>query len=97
MNAVQPWASGTPCPVEGYSDFAKALKQASYHFADDSGKEWGSANACMDRAAEIAVNAAWPYWAMKRMYQEIGTLPTFDNFMGVYCKRLLAAAQGGAA
>jgi hypothetical protein len=97
MIAVRPWPAGAVCPEPSYPDFAGALKRASHHFADDSGKEWGSANACMDRAAEIAINAAWPYWAMKRMYAEIGPLPTFDNFMGVYCKRLLAAAKGGAA
>lgn len=97
MKAVQPWPANTVCPEPDYPDFAKALNQASHHFADDSGKEWSAANACMDRAAEIAANAAWPYWAMKRMYQEIRPLPTFDDFMGVYCKRLLAAAQGGAA
>lgn len=96
MSAVQPWPSGTICPEKDYPEFSKALNQASHHFADDSGKEWGQADACMARAAEIAVNAAWPYWAVKRMYAEIGPLPTFDNFMGVYCKRLLAAAQGGA-
>lgn len=90
---VTPWRAGTVCPETSYPDFAKALGIASHHFADDSGKEWGAANDCMDQAAEIAVNAAWPYWAMKRMYAEIGPLPTFDNFMGVYCKRLLARAK----
>lgn len=97
--ALQPWPSGTDCPEEAYPDFAKALNQASHHFADDTCKEWGAARECMDRAVSIAVNASWPYWAMKRMYVEIAPLPTFDNFMGAYCKALLAdaKAKGGAA
>lgn len=85
---VQPWPAGTGCPEPQYPDFAKALGMASHHFADDSGKEWGAARLCMNRAAEIAIAAQWPYWAMKRMYAEIGPLPTFDSFMETYCKAL---------
>jgi hypothetical protein len=85
---IAPWRADTVCPEKEYPDFAAALKLASHHFADDSGKEWGAAKACMDRAAEIAVSAGWPYWAMKRMYKEISPLPSFDDFMGTYCKRL---------
>ena len=93
VKAVQPWRSGTVCPEPAYAEFAKALNLASHHFADDSGKEWGAANRCMARAAEIAVGARWPYWAMQRMYKEISPLPTFDSFMGTYCKFLLARAR----
>ena len=96
MRAVKPWPAGTICPEQDYSAFANELNMASHHYADDSGKEWGIASDCMNRAAEIAVNASWPYWAMQRMYREIAPLPTFDNFMGVYCGLLLARAKGGA-
>ena len=89
IRAVKPWPAGSVCPEQGYADFADALKQASHHYADDSGKEWGSADGCMKGAAEIAASASWPYWAMKRMYAEIAPLPSFDNFMGIYCKLLL--------
>lgn len=97
MIAVQPWPAGTFCPEPAYADFADALNRASHHFADDSTKEWGLANECIARAAEIAISARWPYWAMKRMHNEIGPLPTFDSFMEVYCKRLMARSEGGAA
>lgn len=90
MSAVKPWPAGSVCPEPDYAAFAEALKQASYHFADDSGKEWGRANLCMATAASYAINAAWPYWVMKRMYREIAPLPTFDSFMDVYCRQLLA-------
>ena len=93
MKAVMPWPAGTICPEASYPEFSHELKMASHHFADDSGREWGAANDCMKRAAEIAVSALWPYWAMKRMYQEIAPLPSFDSFMEVYCKRLLTGGK----
>lgn len=93
MKAVQPWISGTVCPEPEYADFASALNLASHHFADDSAKEWGAAKACMKRAVEVAVNASWPYWAMKRMYREIAPLPSFDSFMEIYCGQLLAGGR----
>lgn len=95
MIAVQPWRSGTVCPEPGYAEFAAALNRASHHFADDSGREWGVARACMKRAAEVAISARWPYWVMKRMHQEIAPLPTFDSFMETYCCELMARSEGG--
>ena len=89
---VKPWPADSVCPEKDYPDFAKALNQASHHFADDSGKEWGHANLCMEQAADTAINAAWPYWVMKRMHKEIAPLPTFDSFMEAYCRKLLAKA-----
>lgn len=93
MKPVKPWPTGSACPEPAYPDFAKALKQASHHFADDSGKEWGAAHDCMDQAVSIAIEARWPHWAMKRMYREIGPLPSFDDFMERYCKVLLATSK----
>ena len=89
---VKPWPADTVCPEKDYPAFAEELKQASHHYADDSGKEWGQANLCMERAADTAINAAWPYWAMKRMYREIAPLPSFDSFMEAYCRKLLDTA-----
>lgn len=94
---VPPWPAGTICPEPAYADFADALNSASHHFADDSGKEWGLGDKYMARAAEVAISARWPYWAMKRMHKEIAPLPTFDNLMDVYCKLLMARSEGGAA
>jgi hypothetical protein len=93
VTGVQPWPAGSVCPEAGYADFAKALNDASHHYADDSGKEWGQAGACMERAVNVAINSAWPYWVIKRMHREIAPLPSFDSFMEAYCKRLLADAQ----
>jgi hypothetical protein len=88
--SIKPWPAGSVCPEDGYADFAKALNDASHHFADDSGKEWGQANRCMERAVEIAANETWPYWVMKRMHKEVAPLPSFDSFMEAYCRHLLA-------
>lgn len=93
MKPVKPWPAGTTCPEPDYPAFADALRRASYHYADDKGDEWADGDACMEQAVEIAINAGWPYWAMKRMYAEITPLPTFDSFMGFYCKQLLVAAK----
>ena len=93
---VKPWPAGTVCPEKGYADFAAALNKASHHFADDSGKEWGAANDWMDAAADIAIDARWPYWAMKRMYREVAPLPSFDTFMEGYCRTALANLRGDA-
>ncbi len=90
--SVKPWHSGSVCPEDGYANFAKALHQASHHYADDNGKEWEQGHRCMKQAADIAINAAWPYWAMKRMYKEAAPLPSFDSFMEAYCRQLLAKA-----
>lgn len=90
--SVTPWPAGSVCSEVGYADFAKALHQASHHYADDRGKKWGHGNRCMEQAADIAINAAWPYWAMKRMHKEAAPLPSFDSFMEAYCRHLLAKA-----
>jgi hypothetical protein len=92
---ITPWPAGAVCPEADYAAFAEALNNASHHFADDSGKEWGAANRCMERAAGIAINARWPYWAMQRMHKEIAPLPRFDDFMQVYCGQLLAERTKG--
>lgn len=97
MIAVLPWPAGTICPEPAYVDFADALNKASHHFADDSGREWGLADGHMARAAEVAISARWPYWAMRRMFNEIAPLPTFHSFMEVYCRLLMARSEGGAA
>lgn len=94
---VSPWPAGTDCPEPVFPAFKKALISASFHYADDSGSEWGSAGDRMREAARIAVEAEWPYWAIKRMYGEIKPLPSFDEFMGRYCVALRALAMPEAA
>ena len=38
---------------EALKQFIKLGKDASYHYADDSGKEWGLANGCVRQAMEL--------------------------------------------
>jgi hypothetical protein len=88
FKSVKIWSRDEPCPEPDFPAFKRALVNASYHYADDSGGEWGSAGECMREAARIAVEAAWPYWAIKRMYEEAKPLPGFDDFMKYYCVAL---------
>ena len=43
-------------PVEA---FRERLLQASYHYADDSTKEWGAGSQCLNEACDIAVAERW--------------------------------------
>lgn len=87
---MEPWPAGATCPAEGYPDFAKALSLASYHYTYDSGEMRRAGDGLMEHAAQIAIDASWPYWAMRWMYEEIAPLPSFDSFMRVYSKQLMA-------
>jgi hypothetical protein len=83
------WPAGTECKDPSYPEFKKCLKSASYHYADDSTKEWHMAHDFMDRAALIAINNRYPFWAIKRMFNEIKPLASIDDLM----ERLLRVAQ----
>lgn len=41
------------------NEFVEHLNSASYHFADDSGKEWGQASQHKIQAARIAIEDRW--------------------------------------
>jgi len=82
------WPSNTECPHPLYKEFKAALNQASYHHADDSGKERDSASQCISKAAEIAIEADYPYWAMERMWSEIKPLASWTGFMHTYITKL---------
>lgn len=47
-----------PTPEE---DFIEQLSLASYHFADDTTKEWDQARACLRRAAIIVHDNGWEH------------------------------------
>lgn len=84
INSVKPWKAGEECPLKGFSEFKKELDLASYHNAADQHGEWSKARECVRAAAEIAIDSGWPYWAMKRMFDEIGPLVAWDGFMQSY-------------
>jgi hypothetical protein len=85
---MQPWRADTECPYPMYQEFKMLLNQASFHYADDSGTEWKSATACISKAAEVAIAADYPYWAIERMWSEIKPLASWDGFMNIYINKL---------
>lgn len=84
MKAISPWAANTECPLEGFQEFKRALLDASYHHAAASQQEWKLAKACVQKAAEIAIEQGWSYWAMDRMFREIAPLVEWGQFMQTY-------------
>lgn len=67
-------------------DLVGLLSSASYHYADDSAGEWGSARDCLRRFAE-AVNAArLPYDAIVALHRDNPQLVTLDQVMDAVLK-----------
>jgi len=84
MKPVKPWRAGTECPLPGYAEFKEDLNLASYHNAAEGRGEAGHARSATRAAAEVAIEHEWPYWAMERMFREIGPLVTWGDFMQTY-------------
>jgi hypothetical protein len=82
------WKAETECPHPLYKDFKAALNQVSYHHADDTGYEWVAAKTFISMAADIAIEADFPYWAMERMWSEINPLASWSGFMNTYITKL---------
>ena len=85
---VEIWKPGETPNVEGYTEFKDALMKASFHYADDRGGEWGLAKEEVRKAAGIAAEAKWPFWALDRMFREMNSLVTFGDFMQQYINYL---------
>jgi hypothetical protein len=62
------------------------LSSASYHFADDSGKEWADAYKTLD-APEKAVNRLrLGFYAIQCLHRDKPQLVTLDQFMDAILK-----------
>lgn len=83
MKSVNPWPQNTDCPEPGFTKFKSALVHASFHHAGMV-NEWGQAKSYVQLAAEVAIEADWPYWAMERMFREIAPLVEWGQFMQIY-------------
>ena len=83
MKPIAPWKQNTECPHSSFKPFRDTLLAASFHHAGPS-DEWKMAKNHVMKAAEIAIEAEWPYWAMERMFREIGPLVAWDQFMQTY-------------
>ena len=49
-------------------EFVEQLSLASYHYADDTTKEWGQARDCVRRAAGIALDNGWDEDTVRNLY-----------------------------
>jgi hypothetical protein len=88
MPKLQFWNSGQECPWPIYEDFKKLLNDASYHFADDSGQEWGRGYNLVDDAVDLVISNGYDYNAIKRMVSETKSLVDGDMFLRLVVKKL---------
>lgn len=71
-------------------DPVELLSSASYHYADDSAGEWGSARECLRRFAATVNAARLPYAAIVALHRDQEQLVTLDQVMDA----VLKAARG---
>jgi len=62
-------------------DLVGLLSSASYHYADDSAGEWGSARDCLRRFAATVNAARLPYAAICALYLDQPQLVAFEQVM----------------
>lgn len=87
MTPINPWPREADCPHPLFKDFKSALINASFNHAGPV-DEWGQAKSHIQTAAEVAIEADWPFWAMNRMFSEINPLVDWDQFMQTYINLL---------
>ncbi len=76
---------------DSYS-FIELLKEASFHFADDTTREWGAAVRALEAAACIAVEAGYSDERIRELYASEEQLVNLDHVM-VYVSRARAASN----
>lgn len=69
----------------GKDQFQKLLNDASYHYADDSGGEWGRGAQLVIDAAKVAIENKWRFWQIQAAHREGAPLVTFDQVMEQIC------------
>lgn len=66
------------------------ISKASYHFADDSGGEWGSARRQVGTAARLIAQAGLPYAAISALYSHKPQLMGIDILFDAILKETAA-------
>lgn len=84
MKPIKPWKKGEESAIKGYDAFKEELMRASYHNAAEGSGEMARARECTRAAAEVAIDYRWPYWAMERMFREMGPLVDWSSYMSAY-------------
>lgn len=57
------------------------FRHASYHFADDTAKEWDKAYWRLDRAAELIVEYQFPLYRIKELVKASDSLIDLDTVL----------------
>lgn len=84
VKPVKPWPADTECPLPGSYEFKKMLEYASYHNAADGTGEIVLARNAIRKAAELAIEKAWPLWVIERQFREVKPLVEYNGFLQTY-------------
>lgn len=71
--------------LAGKEQFQKLLNDASYHYADDSGGEWGRGAKLVVEAAKLVIANKWRFWQIKEAHREAAPLVSFEQVMEQVC------------
>ena len=77
------WNGATEDDLRG---IVKALSDASHHYADDSGKEWGLARHSLDTAASTVNRLRLGFYAIQCLHRDKPQLVALDQFMDAILK-----------
>lgn len=77
-------------PADDLQRIVDNLSSASYHYADDSAKEWKVARQKMREAAEIINRHRLPFYAIKCLHRHTSQLVSLDDVVDA----ALAHARG---
>lgn len=52
-----------------FAEIIEKLQQASYHYADDSTREWGSGSTILTSVVEWMADNEWTRWELNRFFR----------------------------
>jgi hypothetical protein len=65
--------------LPGFPEVHKLLMDASFHFADDTAREWGSARKAQREACQIIIDNRWPAWRIAQAHEEIKPIMPLED------------------
>lgn len=77
-------------PPETLVRIVKCLSDASFHYADDSGREWGRARELVVEAAALANAHSLDFVAMRYLHEDKPQLVSLNTFVNTVLQELRA-------
>lgn len=74
------------CPQDTLNEIILELSAASYHYADDSGKEVNLARQCLARAAKLCNQWKLGITGLRSLWSDSPQLVTFNQFVDAVLK-----------